>query len=156
MLVPILPLAQVPPILARELAALVPPLARLVPDADLHVADASRGQGDRIQSWGVCASVDGHVVGAGFGAEEEVGAGGPGVGEERFHEVVVVDFHVAEGGEGEGGVGGGVVPPGAADAVGVVGGALDEVGGCHGSVDGHLLRVRLPGERDDDVARGQT
>ena len=95
------------------------------------------------------------MVGAGFGAEEEVGAGGPAVREERFEQVVVILFHVAERGEAVGGVGARVVPPGAADAVGIVGVALDEVGSGHGAVVDELLDVRVAREGDDDVARGE-
>lgn len=148
-------LAQVPPVLARERATRVPMLARLVPDADLHVADAPRFHGDGVQRGFVGPAVRGLVVGASPGAEEEVGARGPAVGEEGFHEVVVVRPRVAEGGQGEGGVGARVVPPGAADAVFVVRVALDEVRGRQGSVADELLGARVPGQSDDDVARGQ-
>ena len=95
------------------------------------------------------------MVGAGFGAEEEVGAGGPAVGEERLEQVVVIFLHVAKGGEAIGGVGARVVPPGAADAIGVVGVALDEVRGGHGAVVDELLNVRVARQGDHDVARGQ-
>ncbi len=80
--VPIHRLTQIPPVLPRELALPVPPRARLVPHAHLHVADAPRDQSDRVQRRRGPAAERGPVVGAGEGAEEEVGARGPAVGEE--------------------------------------------------------------------------
>ena len=155
LLVAILRLAQIPAILARELAILIARLTRLVPDADLDVADAPGRHGDGVESRIVGAPVDGLVVGAVFSTEEEVGAGGPAVGKERLEQVVIIFFHVAEGGEAVGGVSARVVPPGAADAVGVVGIALDEVRGRHGAVVDELLDIRVARQGDDDVARGQ-
>ena len=38
--------AQIPTVLARELASIIPRLTRLVPDADLDVADAPSRHGD--------------------------------------------------------------------------------------------------------------
>ena len=155
LLVPIRRLTQIPAVLAREGAVLIAGLTRLVPDADLDVAEAAGGHGDGVEGGGVAAAEDGLVVGAGLGAEEEVGAGGPAVGEERLEQVVVVCFHVAEGGEAVGGVGARVVPPGAADAVGVVRVALDEVRGGQGAVVDELLDVRVARHGDDDVTGGQ-
>ena len=156
LLVAIRRLAQIPTVLAREGAVLVAGLTRLVPDADLDVADAEGRHGDGVEGGAVgTAAVEGAVVGAVEGAEEEVGAGGPAVGEERLEQVIVVCVHVAEGGEAVGGVGARVVPPGAADAVGVVRVALDEVRGRHGAVVDELLDVGVARQGDDDVARGE-
>ena len=154
-LVGIVRLAEVPSILARELARRIPRLTRLVPDADLDVADAPGGHRVWVQRWNVAAAGGGLVVGAGSGAEEEVGAGGPVIGEDRLEQVVVVFLHVAKGGEAVGGIGARVVPPGAADAVGVVGVALDEVRGGQGAIVDELLDVRVARQGDHDVARGQ-
>ena len=108
-------------------------LTRHVIDTDLRVADTARGEVVRVQGrsggGGGGPAVESLPVGAVAGAEEEVGAGGPAVAEDGFEEVVEVFVGVGEVSEGEGAVGVGVVPPGAADAVLIVAVALDE-GGC--------------------------
>lgn len=111
--------------------------------------------GDEVQGGGVGVIGGFHVFGAFEGAGEEEGGGGPVVCEDLLQEVVVVCLRGGGGGEAVGEVGGGVVPPGAADAVLVVGVAGDETWGREAAVGGEVVRVRVAGEGDDDVALAQ-
>ena len=137
-----------PTVFARIQASRVIVLAGHVVDADLGIADAAGGEVVRVQGRGGGAAA---LAGLPVGAEEEVRARGPAVVEHGLEQVVEVLVRVREVGEGEGGVGARVVPPGTADAVGVVAVALGEGGGSEGAVLHEGVRRGVAREGDDDV-----
>lgn len=144
-----------PTVFTRVQAVDVVVRAGHIVDTDLRVADAAGGEVFRVERGGWGAAVEELPVGAVAGAEEEIGAGGPAGGEHGVEEVVEVLVGVGEVGQGKGGVGDGVVPPGAAEAVGVVAVALDEGGGGEGAVVGEGVRRGVAREGDDDVVEGE-
>lgn len=108
-----------------------------------------------VENGGVGHVRGGDIVGAASGAEEEVLAGGPAVGEDGLEHVVEFFAWVRDGGEGVRGVGGAVPPPFAAEAILVVRGAVHQAGGLQGAVCGEGVGVSVAGHGDDDVRLGE-